>query len=65
MISEQLTSKSVFQDRTEKSVAQQWADFSPIQTGDDYLESIRDRGTLLYLFGERGTLWASELHLKI
>jgi len=52
MISEQLTSKSVFQDRTEKSVAQQWADFSPIQTGDDYLESIRDRGTLLYLFGE-------------
>lgn len=39
---EQLTSNSVFLDRTEKTVAQQWADFSPIKTGDDYLESIRD-----------------------
>jgi len=53
MTTEQLNAPQVFHDRTEKTVAQQWADFSPIKTGADYLESIRERNTLLYLFGEK------------
>ena len=53
MTTEQLNASQVFQDRTEKTVAQQWANFSPIKTGADYLKSIRDRNTLLYLFGEK------------
>ncbi len=52
MISKTLISEPTLEDRTEKTVDQQWADFSPIVTGEDYLQSIRNRGTLLYLFGE-------------
>ena len=53
MIAKQSISASITQDRTQKTAEEQWADFSPITTGDDYLESIRNRGTLLYLFGEK------------
>lgn len=42
MTTEQINASSIFQDRTEKTVAQQWADFSPIKTSDFYLESIRE-----------------------
>jgi 4-hydroxybutyryl-CoA dehydratase / vinylacetyl-CoA-Delta-isomerase len=40
-------------DRTHDSVNQQWARFSPIKNGDDYLKSIRNRNTCLYLMGEK------------
>lgn len=33
--------------------AQRWSRLPHIVTGEDYLESLRDRGTDLYLFGER------------
>ena len=49
MTAEQLNAQLIFQDRTEKTATQQWADFSPIKTGEDYLESIRERETLLLL----------------
>lgn len=52
MMSEPTVSQSTFQDRTEKTVDQQWSDFAPIVTGDDYVKSIRERGTTLFLFGE-------------
>jgi 4-hydroxybutyryl-CoA dehydratase/vinylacetyl-CoA-Delta-isomerase len=29
-----------------------WAQFSPIRTGDEYVESLRGRGLKVYLFGE-------------
>ncbi len=37
----------------EESAEQRWSRFSPIRTGDDYVESLRGRGTTLYLFGEQ------------
>ena len=49
----QITSEPIFQGRTEISAAQQWEDFPTIKTGEDYLKSIRNRGTTLYLLGER------------
>ncbi|MGK2911457.1 MAG: 4-hydroxyphenylacetate 3-hydroxylase family protein [Sphingobium sp.] len=36
----------------EETAAQRWARFAPIVTGNDYIESLRNRGTTLYLFGE-------------
>jgi 4-hydroxybutyryl-CoA dehydratase/vinylacetyl-CoA-Delta-isomerase len=35
-----------------ESAAERWAQFSPIRTGDDYVESLRNRGLTVYLFGE-------------
>lgn len=37
----------------EQTAAEQWSRFSPIVTGDDYVESLRDRDVEVYLFGER------------
>lgn len=36
----------------EESAAERWSRFSPIVTGDDYINSLRDRDLELYLFGE-------------
>jgi 4-hydroxybutyryl-CoA dehydratase/vinylacetyl-CoA-Delta-isomerase len=36
-----------------ESAEDQWARMPVIVTGDDYLRSVRDRGTTVYLFGER------------
>ena len=37
----------------EESADRRWARFSPIVTGEDYIASLRGRGTTLYLFGEQ------------
>ncbi|MET0378528.1 MAG: 4-hydroxyphenylacetate 3-hydroxylase N-terminal domain-containing protein, partial [Spongiibacteraceae bacterium] len=37
----------------EETAAQRWARFSPIVTGDDYVNSLRNRGVTVYLFGEK------------
>lgn len=37
----------------EQTAAEQWSRFSPIVTGDDYVESLRNRAVEVYLFGER------------
>jgi 4-hydroxybutyryl-CoA dehydratase/vinylacetyl-CoA-Delta-isomerase len=39
--------------RREESAEARWARFKPIVTGDDYVQSLRDRGVEVYLFGER------------
>lgn len=39
-------------NRTEESSSERWARFSRIENGEDYLRSLRNRGTRLYLFGE-------------
>lgn len=39
----------------EETAAQRWSRFSPIRTGDDYVESLRNRTVEVYLFGERLT----------
>lgn len=36
----------------EESAATRWARFKPIVTGDDYVESLRNRGVTVYMFGE-------------
>ncbi|MED5388847.1 MAG: 4-hydroxyphenylacetate 3-hydroxylase N-terminal domain-containing protein [Pseudomonadota bacterium] len=38
--------------RREESAEQRWARFPVLKTGDDYLASLRNRGTRLFLFGE-------------
>ena len=38
--------------RREESAEQRWNRFSVLKTGDDYLASLRNRGTRLFLFGE-------------
>ena len=38
--------------RREESAAERWARMPDIHTGDDYLQSLRGRGTRLFLFGE-------------
>jgi len=38
--------------RDPESAAARWARFPRIETGEDYVESLRNRGTQLYLFGE-------------
>lgn len=44
-------------DETSTAVAQtaaeQWSRFTPIVSGDDYVQSLRNRGVEVYLFGER------------
>ena len=35
-----------------ETAAEQWARFRPIVTGDDYVESLRNRGVAVHLFGE-------------
>ena len=40
-------------DRRQESAAERWARFPTITNGDEYLASLRNRGTDLYLFGER------------
>lgn len=37
----------------EETPADQWLRFKPIVTGDDYVESLRNRNVEVYLFGER------------
>ncbi|MDZ7783731.1 MAG: 4-hydroxyphenylacetate 3-hydroxylase N-terminal domain-containing protein [Halioglobus sp.] len=37
----------------EETAAQRWARFSPIVTGDDYVQSLRGRGLTVYLLGEK------------
>ncbi|WP_447763175.1 4-hydroxyphenylacetate 3-hydroxylase family protein [Sphingopyxis panaciterrae] len=37
----------------EESAEARWARFAPIVTGDDYVESLRNRGVEVWLFGER------------
>lgn len=39
-------------DRVRESAEQRWARMPTIVDGDDYLESLRGRGTRLFLFGE-------------
>jgi 4-hydroxybutyryl-CoA dehydratase/vinylacetyl-CoA-Delta-isomerase len=41
------------QTRREDTAEQQWARMPIIETGEDYLASLRDRGTKLFLFGEQ------------
>lgn len=36
-----------------ETAEQRWSRFSRIETGEDYINSLRKRGTMLYLFGER------------
>jgi len=36
----------------EQTAAEQWARFTPIRTGDDYIASLRGRDVTVYLFGE-------------
>lgn len=38
--------------RREETADERWSRFSPIATGDDYLDSLRNRSIDLYLFGE-------------
>ena len=37
----------------EETAEQRWSRFSPIATGDDYVDSLRNRGLTVYLFGEK------------
>ncbi len=37
----------------EETAEQRWSRFSPIVTGDDYIDSLREREIELFLFGER------------
>jgi len=37
----------------EETAAERWARFAPIATGEEYVDSLRDRGVVLHLFGER------------
>ena len=37
----------------EETAAERWARFTPINTGDDYIESLRGRDVKVYLFGEQ------------
>jgi 4-hydroxybutyryl-CoA dehydratase/vinylacetyl-CoA-Delta-isomerase len=37
----------------EETAEQRWSRFSPIATGDDYVDSLRNRGLTVYLFGEQ------------
>jgi 4-hydroxybutyryl-CoA dehydratase/vinylacetyl-CoA-Delta-isomerase len=39
--------------RAEETADERWARMPTITTGDEYLASVRDRGTTLYMFGER------------
>ena len=39
--------------RAEETAEERWARMPTITTGDEYLASVRDRGTTLYMFGER------------
>lgn len=39
--------------RAEETADARWARMPTITTGDEYLASVRDRGTTLYMFGER------------
>ena len=39
--------------RKEESAAERWSRFSPINTGEEYLNSLRGRDLEVYLFGER------------
>jgi 4-hydroxybutyryl-CoA dehydratase/vinylacetyl-CoA-Delta-isomerase len=40
-------------DRYEESAAERWARFTPIYTGHDYVESLKGRNVVVYMFGER------------
>lgn len=40
-------------DSSVTTAAAQWAQFSPIATGEDYLDSLRNRDVVVYLFGEQ------------
>ncbi|MBZ2187575.1 4-hydroxybutyryl-CoA dehydratase [Alcanivorax sp. JB21] len=44
---------SPIKERKQESAAERWARFPTITNGDEYLASLRNRGTDLYLFGER------------
>lgn len=44
---------SIKKETTELTAAEQWSKFSPIVTGDDYVESLRNRDVEVYLFGEQ------------
>ena len=37
----------------EETAEQRWTRFSPIATGEEYIDSLRNRGLTVYLFGER------------
>ncbi|HEY7775723.1 MAG TPA: 4-hydroxyphenylacetate 3-hydroxylase N-terminal domain-containing protein, partial [Kineobactrum sp.] len=37
----------------EETAAERWARFSPIHSGEDYVNSLRDRGVTVYLMGEQ------------
>ena len=37
----------------EETAEQRWSRFSPIATGDEYVDSLRNRGLTVYLFGEK------------
>ncbi len=42
-----------FQQRTPESARARWDRIPTMVTGEDYLQSVRNRGTSLFLFGER------------
>ncbi len=44
---------AITQISREESAAERWARFKPIVTGDDYVDSLRNRGLTVYLFGEK------------
>ncbi|MET0248172.1 MAG: 4-hydroxyphenylacetate 3-hydroxylase N-terminal domain-containing protein [Sphingobium sp.] len=44
---------AVTQNPREESADRRWARFTPIVTGDDYVESLRGRDVTVYLFGEK------------
>ena len=37
----------------EETAEQRWSRFAPIVTGEDYVDSLRQRGVKVYLFGEQ------------
>ncbi|HWV61408.1 MAG TPA: hypothetical protein VN034_12170 [Sphingopyxis sp.] len=37
----------------DESADERWARFTPIRTGEDYVESLRSRGVAVHMFGER------------
>lgn len=39
--------------RAQPAAKELWAAFKPIKTGDDYVQSLRDRNLTVYLFGEK------------
>ncbi|HET8706933.1 MAG TPA: 4-hydroxyphenylacetate 3-hydroxylase N-terminal domain-containing protein [Pseudomonadales bacterium] len=47
-----MNAKTPLPPRKQETAAERWSRFSPIKTGEDYLNSLRGRNLKLYLFGK-------------